>query len=105
MAGYQLDFEVLRLGLLAAGGAFLALFLGYLLLRGFNCWYWKVNQGLALLVEIRDLLARAEHRALAEREALAAAARRPKETVCRQCGAHYPGELGGQFCEKCGSRL
>lgn len=105
MGGYALDFEALLLGLLGAGGAFVGLLLVYVLLRGFNCWYWKVNQRLALLTEIRDLLARAEHRALAEREALAAAARRPKETVCRHCGARFPGELGGQFCEQCGSRF
>jgi hypothetical protein len=105
MAGYALDPDLLQLALLGVGGTFVAFLLVYLLLRELNCWYWKVNSRLALLTEIRDLLTRAEQRALAEREALAAAALRPKETVCRQCGSHYTGELSGQFCEKCGARL
>jgi len=29
----------------------------FLLLREVVCWYWKINQNLALLTEIRDLLA------------------------------------------------
>lgn len=29
----------------------------FLVLREFFCWYWKINQSIALLTEIRDLLA------------------------------------------------
>ena len=29
----------------------------FLVLREFVCWYWKINQRVALLIEIRDLLA------------------------------------------------
>lgn len=29
----------------------------FLIVREILCWYWKVNQALALLTEIRDLLA------------------------------------------------
>ena len=41
-------------------GAFL-LFLGilvvlFLVCREIVCWYWKINQSVALLIEIRDLL-------------------------------------------------
>jgi hypothetical protein len=28
----------------------------FLILREINCWYWKINQSIALLTEIRDLL-------------------------------------------------
>ena len=27
------------------------------------------------------------------------------ETVCAQCGARYPGDLRGRFCDTCGSKL
>lgn len=30
----------------------------FLIVREVLCWYWKVNQAVALLTEIRDLLAR-----------------------------------------------
>lgn len=33
-----------------------ALIVAFLVLREFNCWYWKINEGLATLKEIRDLL-------------------------------------------------
>ena len=105
MGGYTLDLDLVRAAVLALGGGFAALLVVYLLFREFNCWYWKVNARLALLTEVRDLLVRSEQRALAENEALAAAARRPRETVCRQCGTHFAGELTGQYCEKCGGRL
>lgn len=105
MGGYTVDWDVLGLAGIGLGGVFVALLVVYLLFRELNCWYWKVNARLALLTEVRDLLSRAEQRALAEKEALAAAARRPRETVCRQCGTHFPGELAGQYCEKCGARL
>lgn len=36
---------------------FLILIVLFLVLREFFCWYWKVNQRLAVLSEIRDLLA------------------------------------------------
>lgn len=30
----------------------------FLILREVFCWYWEINQGITLLKEIRDLLAR-----------------------------------------------
>ena len=30
----------------------------FLILREVFCWYWKINQSVALLKEVRDLLAR-----------------------------------------------
>jgi hypothetical protein len=35
----------------------LVLILVFLVLREAVCWYWKINKSLALLTEIRDLLA------------------------------------------------
>ncbi len=42
--------------LLLAGGAAVV----WLLLREFNCWYWKINERLALLEEILARLERLE---------------------------------------------
>jgi hypothetical protein len=39
--------------LLVSGAIVLGLFL---LFREVVCWYWKINEGIALLSEIRDLL-------------------------------------------------
>jgi hypothetical protein len=36
--------------------AALVLLLVFLVARGFICWYCKINQSIALLTEIRDLL-------------------------------------------------
>lgn len=33
----------------------------FLVVREILCWYWKVNQAVALLTEIRDLLASRTH--------------------------------------------
>ena len=39
----------------------LALVAAFLVLRHFNCWYWKINEGLATLKEIRDLIKKNEN--------------------------------------------
>ena len=44
----------------AMGGAavaLVALVVIFLVCRELLCWYWKINRGIALLTEIRDLLA------------------------------------------------
>src|SRR5512137_1230605 len=104
MSSLEFDPELLQAGLLIGAGVLVALFLVYLALREFNCWYWKVNQRLALLAEIRNLLDRGQVRDEAQRRALAEAGREKRETACARCGARYPGDLAGQFCEKCGGR-
>lgn len=45
---------------LAYGLVILVLFGVFLLLREFNCWYWKINRRLALLEEILARLERLE---------------------------------------------
>lgn len=58
--------------------------------------------------EARDLLRDQAKRKAAEDEARRRAAAQPipePETVCSQCKARFPGELKGQFCEKCGAML
>lgn len=58
--------------------------------------------------EVLELLRDHARRQAAEEEARrrAAAAPRPEpETVCLQCKTRFPGDLKGQFCEKCGAPL
>jgi vacuolar-type H+-ATPase subunit I/STV1 len=58
--------------------------------------------------EARDLLRDQAKRQAAEDEARRREAAKPvpePETVCSQCRARFPGELKGQFCEKCGAML
>lgn len=38
-------------------GFFVIIIIIFLVLREVICWYWKINQNIALLTEIRDLLA------------------------------------------------
>jgi len=65
----------------------------FLLLREFFCWYWKINQSVALLQEIRDLLT------------APARSKEPHEQQrrCPKCGAQQPG--GNTFCESCGEKV
>jgi hypothetical protein len=58
--------------------------------------------------EALDLLRDQAKRQAAEDEARRRASAQPvaePETVCSQCKTRFPGELKGQFCEKCGAML
>ncbi|MCK6530375.1 hypothetical protein L6R50_23405 [Myxococcota bacterium] len=90
--------DAVALGLVLLGGAFLL----FLVMRELMCWYWKVNEGLGLLREIRDRLGALE--AVAGRPA-AAPRGAPPATTCPKCAAVHPGDLAGQFCDRCGAKL
>ena len=53
----------------------------FLVFRELICWYWKINEGIALLTQIRDLLVRSESRTLIETG---------ERRVCRTCGIALP---------------
>jgi Zn finger protein HypA/HybF involved in hydrogenase expression len=78
----------------------------FLIGREIVCWYFKINEALGLLTQIRDLLAK-----MPKQTAMAAQARTlnpenlKKYTLCSKCKKRYEGDLGGQFCEQCGSQL
>lgn len=91
--------------LLYSAIALVALIILLLLLREVFCWYWKINQRVALLQEVRDLLLNETRRMEREREIRAATPRQEPETACSQCGARYPGDLRGRFCDACGAKL
>lgn len=58
--------------------------------------------------EMLEVLRQQSRHQAAEDEARRRAAAAPvpePETVCPQCRARFPGELKGQFCEKCGTML
>jgi hypothetical protein len=78
----------------------------FLICREIVCWYFKINQRLELLTQIRDLLAN-----MPKQTAMAAQASTAKPdnlktyTLCSKCKKRYDGDLSGQFCEECGSQL
>lgn len=90
---------------LAGAVAVLGLALLILLLRPLACWYFRVNERVALLGELRDLVAGEIERAGREREIRAAMGASEPETVCPKCQARYAGDLRGRFCDACGARL
>jgi hypothetical protein len=91
--------------LIYAAGGLLAFLLLALVFREVFCWYGKVNERLALLKEIRDLLGKEVQRLEREREIRASAPRAEAETSCSKCGARFVGDLRGRFCDHCGSKL
>ena len=74
----------------------------FLLFREFFCWYWKFNQSVGLLTEIRDLLAtggrsQGEVASVASKQASTA-------RFCAGCGAGVV-EGDSDFCQSCGAKL
>jgi hypothetical protein len=79
--------------------AVVVLVLLFLILREFMCWYWKINQLVGLMTEVRDLLAgRPTAPAVGAPVGVAT-------TTCQKCNKVFQGDLRGQFCEECGNRL
>lgn len=85
----------------AAGGFFIfvvVLVVIFLIFREFFCWYWKINQNVALLTEIRDLLAAKGN----SHGGVAPVAQQTR--LCPGCGAAIV-DVGSAFCTKCGAKL
>ena len=80
----------------------------FLVFREFFCWYWKINQNIALLTEIRELLS-------AKGSANGNVTAPPAQTthvggpggtagkLCKACGTSEP--AGSDFCTNCGAKL
>jgi hypothetical protein len=91
------------LGPLLIGG--LIAFVVFLISREFFCWYWKINEMVGLLSDVRDLLGRASSTAAAASVSAPAAPAAAASTTCLRCAKTFPGNLKGQYCEDCGARL
>jgi hypothetical protein len=68
----------------------------FLICRELFCWYWKINQRIDLLIQVRDLLA------------VKAQSGDPKiqqepSRRCPKCGAQQ--SAGDTFCDSCGEKL
>ena len=70
----------------------------FLVFREFFCWYWKINQRVALLTEIRGLLSAQRNSQSAEVPIA------PQTRLCAGCGAAVD-HVGSAFCTKCGAKL
>jgi len=83
------------------------LFVIFLVIRELMCWYWKINQGIELLTEIRDLLANQSafrrEPTIQSSDLPPLAASVPTSTnslgTCPNCSAEIP--LSSKACPKC----
>jgi len=71
----------------------------FLICREIVCWYFKINERVALLKEIRDLLTK---------KAVTIPASTPRtssenKTACPKCGKELAYNSG--FCESCGTKI
>lgn len=84
------------------GGVLVFLVIGiifFLICREIVCWYFKINKNIALLFEIRNLLA-AQHIEPAKSAPLPIASGK----FCTECGAAVV-DNGSAFCGQCGVKL
>lgn len=79
--------------------ALLIAIIGFLICRELFCWYFKINKRVALLSEIRDLLA-AQH----IEPAISAPLPIASGKFCIECGAAVV-DNGSAFCAQCGVKL
>lgn len=75
----------------------------FLCLRELWCWYWKINEAIGLLKEIRDGLKHMSTKGTSFRQE--SSEEDLSTTTCPKCGTRYQGNLRGQFCEDCGGPL
>jgi len=92
-------------------------FVGYLLValfvivvvlavfREVICWYWKINQRIALMKEIRDALQSPTSAVSSQMSQERRESPPVSRTKCPKCGKSHIGDLRGQFCESCGEKL
>lgn len=74
----------------------------FLVCRELICWYWKINETIAVLTDIRSLLQQQARGGAAVTQAKGTTV---KAAVCGNCQARYDGAQAGQFCENCGKQL
>ena len=98
---------------LEGGGDFVSFFLLvisvltiiFLVFREVFCWYWKINERIALMKEIRDLLSSRSIKVVGISKTQATESSKPITTICPKCGKRNEGDLTGQYCEECGTQL
>lgn len=74
------------------------LFIIFLILRELVCWYWKINESVGLLHEIRDLLARNQAPSVPRGGQTPAGMKR-----CPDCNENNTADT--RFCTNCGRSL
>jgi hypothetical protein len=73
----------------------------FLIFREFLCWYWKVNETLAVMLRIESSLDTISQR-LAPTGTAAAVELAASVKKCSNCGKDMP--AGDKYCDSCGAR-
>jgi hypothetical protein len=77
----------------------------FLIFREFVCWYWKINEHMGHMLEIKASLQQMQQQLAGSGVAGAAVAIAPAMTLasppCRACGKSV--NAGVKFCEYCGA--
>lgn len=84
------------------------LFVLFIIFREILCWYWKVNEVVGLLKEIRDKLDRQPSIVAMPPQAgyiPSTPAGNSDIVVCRKCTATYQRTRAPRFCEHCGEPI
>lgn len=83
----------------------------FLVFREFFCWYWKINQNVALLTEIRDLLTAKDNlqggETLVAQQSPSVGGLNPAEamTLARKVSGVAPAAQQTRFCTGCGGAV
>jgi len=77
------------------------LFILFLITREFWCWYWKINERIAILREIRKLLK--EMNMVPGNAGQQPADSNNSVKQCKNCSRTFP--MDAKFCEDCGTLL
>ena len=76
----------------------------FLILREFFCWYWKINQRIELLTEIRNLLRNQSNSGINQVQQTISSEDIEKGPIfCTNCGAKI--ESGTFECVACGTHI
>lgn len=74
----------------------------FLICREIVCWYFKINERLSVLLEIRDLLRKSQ---VSGSQYLNNNSSPDSGVTCAKCGTKYANSAAGAFCENCGTEF
>lgn len=75
-----------------------------LVFREVLCWYWKINQNVALLTEVRDILGAIAYHIKGNSQGRVSPEQVSPAKSCTGCGTAVV-DVGSAFCSQCGVKL